>query len=80
MKPGDIVMFRLNAGPSAGQQRPAIVVNENRDGSLNLQVFSDGTKSRDDALPNVFCVQRVRRGGENGNWTERQNEYELQRS
>lgn len=51
---GETVHFVLNTGPNAGTHRPAIVVSISNSYTVNLQVFSDGTKSIGDSLPNVF--------------------------
>jgi hypothetical protein len=54
---GRIVHYVLNNGPSAGKHRPAVVVEVTNEYTVNLQVFSDGTKGtmpHGDGLPNVF--------------------------
>lgn len=53
-KLGDLVHFVLNTGPNTGAHRPAIVVKVVDGESVNLQVFTDGTRSNGDCLPNVF--------------------------
>lgn len=51
---GAKVHFVLNEGPNRGAHRAAVVVSPGDERSVNLQVFSDGTKSCGDYAPNVF--------------------------
>lgn len=64
LRVGLVVHFVLNNGPKAGIHRPAMVVGVVNDYTVDLQVFSNGTKGdlpKGDKLPNVFwkpnCVQ-----------------------
>lgn len=73
-----IVLFRLADGPSAGQHRPAIIVNlHNGDQPataatlVNLQVFmnSDGRPFGDHA-PALAWKTSVAQGNELGQWSD----------
>lgn len=71
---GQTVHFVLNQGPNAGAHRPAIVVGVVNSYTVDLQVFSNGTKGqmpKGDQLPNLFwkpkCVQDER-GKSQGTW------------
>lgn len=67
---GRIVHFTLNSGPHMGQVRPAIVVNVRDETTVDLQVFTDGTRLNGDCLPNMFWKPGARQGepGEGGTW------------
>lgn len=68
---GDPVHFVLNVGPNRGSHRPAIVVGVRDERTVNLQVFSDGNKSTNDASPNVFYKQGAaldETGRNHGTW------------
>lgn len=68
---GRIVHFVLNIGPNAGAHRPAIVVGMGEGNRLDLQVFSNGTKSSGDYAPNVFHKKSAAQdpaGKEPGTW------------
>ena len=58
---GAIVHYVLPNGPNRGAHRPAVVVGVKNEYTVDLQVFSDGTKSAGDCAPNVFwkpnCLQ-----------------------
>lgn len=61
---GEVVHFVLSRGNNAGSHRPAIVVGVRNAYTVDLQVFSNGTKGslpQGDGTPNVFwnpgCVQ-----------------------
>jgi hypothetical protein len=54
---GQIVHYVLNQGPNRGAHRPAVVVGVRTEHTVDLQVFSNGTKGdmpKGDSLPNVF--------------------------
>jgi hypothetical protein len=55
---GRIVRFTLKDGPSAGQERPALIVaaDKKEPTTVTLQVFTDGDGSPGvaDGLPGVF--------------------------
>jgi len=56
---GRIVHYVLDAGPHAGEQRPAVIVRvwgEQPDSLVNLQVFTDSDQGgySNDALPPVW--------------------------
>jgi hypothetical protein len=74
-----IVLFRLSDGPSAGQHRPAIIVNLHKatdqeataETLVNLQVFmdSDGRPFGDHA-PALAWKTSVAQGTEPGQWSD----------
>lgn len=71
---GRIVLYRLEFGPHAGEDRPAMVV-ANRDGRVNLSVFLDGPNDAESPPPNyphVYLVVMWRGtvpyGRERGHW------------
>ena len=68
---GEIVHYVMHEGPRAGAHRPAIVVNANGMGLLNLQVISDGNRKKGDQAPGMFWrhdVPNDPKGVESGTW------------
>lgn len=77
---GTIVHFVVQAGPSRGEHRAAIVVTEPIDGRVNLQVFIDGSN---DGYPHsraAIWEQGVpySEGMEPGTWHEIETEEPLE--
>lgn len=73
---GEIVLFRMAAGPREGEQRPAIVVRVNPGGTLNLHVIRDGGNdddSYDSRTSPVACWRgTVPEGDTPGTWQRRE--------
>lgn len=65
------VTFVLAKGNSKGERRAALIVKKNGDGSVNLQVFTDGDGNlTGDGLPQVMRVTNARysEADEAGTW------------
>lgn len=54
------VQYALHGGPNAGQFRGGVIVKQHDDGSVNLQVFTDGDGNKvGDMLPAMLWVKNV---------------------
>lgn len=74
---GEPVHFVLNVGPNKGAHRAAVVVSVKNEYTVNLQVFSDGTKTEEDYAPNVFFKRSAildETGHSPGTWHRPENE------
>lgn len=67
---GQVVHYVLPAGPSMGEHRPAVVVREWSEDTVNLQVFIDGSNDGYPYTRPCVWVTNVRRSetGESGTW------------
>ena len=69
-KIGEIVHYVMPSGPSMGEHRPAIVVPEWSENTVNLQVFIDGSNDGYPYTRPCIWATSVRRSDlmENGTW------------